>query len=163
MNERAIPHWPRGLTKPRAAAYVGVNIKDFDRLLNDGLMPKPKRVYHRQLWDRFALDRAFDMLDGGQPMSADREEIIEFEAGPPISEWPIVQRPLPRNQDRAVLHMYEFRAGKFLRADGCGSKTYAALANLGLAQTVGEVKPGKMPKYELTKLGLEKAKYLKEG
>jgi hypothetical protein len=100
-------------------------------------------------------------LDGGSPTDVDGEEIYDFEVGPPLDEWPIVSRPLPTLQERALAHMYENRAGKFFCADGCGPKMYGALANLGLAEIVGEAKPGEMPSYRLTKLGSEKGKYLK--
>jgi hypothetical protein len=36
------------------------------------------------------------------------------------------------------------------------------LADLGLVETVGEARPGKMPAYRLTKLGTKKGEYLKQ-
>ena len=56
---------PRGLSRTEAAAYVGVSPTTFDRLVDDHLMPKPKRIYSRTVWDRKKLDAAFDALDSG--------------------------------------------------------------------------------------------------
>jgi hypothetical protein len=161
MNENGFPHWPRGLSRLRAAAYVGVGPGIFDRLVAEGKLPNPRFIYHLRRWDLRAVDRALDALFGSEGTDGP-EEIWEFEAGPPLSEWPILTRPLPTLQERALLHMYEFRAGRFFCADGCGPKTYAALANLGLAEIIGGVLEGKMPAYRLTEVGVEKAKHLKE-
>ena len=54
---------PRGLSREAAAAYVGVSPSKFDALVSDRRMPKPKRVDGRRIWDRHALDSAFDALD----------------------------------------------------------------------------------------------------
>lgn len=53
---------PRGLDRAEAAAYVGVGTSLFDRLVGDGRMPAPKRIDGRLVWDRRALDAAFDAL-----------------------------------------------------------------------------------------------------
>jgi hypothetical protein len=53
---------PRGLPRAEAAAYIGVSPSLFDTMVRDGRMPGPKLVNTRTLWDRFALDRAFDDL-----------------------------------------------------------------------------------------------------
>jgi hypothetical protein len=55
---------PRGLSRVQSAEYVGVSPTKFDELVDDGRMPKPKRIDGRRLWDVRALDRAFDRLDG---------------------------------------------------------------------------------------------------
>jgi predicted DNA-binding transcriptional regulator AlpA len=47
---------------PRAAAYVGISETSFLSLVADGLMPKPKRVRGMNIWDRFELDAAFEVL-----------------------------------------------------------------------------------------------------
>ncbi len=52
----------RGLNREQAAAYVGVGVTLFDRMVQDGRMPKPKAVERRRVWDREGLDRAFDAL-----------------------------------------------------------------------------------------------------
>ena len=55
---------PRGLSRVVAAEYVGVSPLLFDRLIKEGVMPKPKRIHTRVLWDRLALDAAFVDLPG---------------------------------------------------------------------------------------------------
>jgi predicted DNA-binding transcriptional regulator AlpA len=53
---------PRGLKRVWAAAYIGVSPTKFDEMVDDGRMPKPKRIDGRTVWDRKALDDAFDAL-----------------------------------------------------------------------------------------------------
>ncbi|GAA0569522.1 hypothetical protein GCM10009099_04020 [Caenispirillum bisanense] len=53
---------PRGLSREAAAGYVGVSPGTFDKLVSEGAMPRPKRVGARKLWDRAALDIAFEAL-----------------------------------------------------------------------------------------------------
>lgn len=53
---------PRGLNRIQAAAYVGVSPGTFDKLVSDGLMPKPKRVRSRLIFDKQELDVAFSAL-----------------------------------------------------------------------------------------------------
>lgn len=55
----------RGLSRAEAADYIGVGTSIFDALVEDGRMPKPKKIDGRRVWDRLAVDRAFDDLDGG--------------------------------------------------------------------------------------------------
>ena len=64
MSKEPIP-FPagvRGLQREQAARYVGVSATKFDELVDDGRMPKPKRVDARKVWDRQALDMAFEAL-----------------------------------------------------------------------------------------------------
>ena len=35
----------------------------FDEMVDDGRMPRPKRIDGRLIWDRVKLDAAFDELD----------------------------------------------------------------------------------------------------
>lgn len=57
---------PRGLSRVQAAAYVGVSPTTFDRMVKDRLMPKPKRIYGRTVWDVRKIDVAFAALDGSE-------------------------------------------------------------------------------------------------
>lgn len=68
----------RGLNRAQAAAYIGVSPSLFDKLVGDGRMPQPKRMNSRTVWDRVALDNAFDRLPGGSNESDDNGE-WEFE------------------------------------------------------------------------------------
>ena len=53
---------PRGLQREVAARYVGVSATKFDQLVEDGRMPRPRRIDSRKLWDRLELDEAFAEL-----------------------------------------------------------------------------------------------------
>lgn len=53
---------PRGLQREAAAGYVGISVGKFDEMVGDGRMPRPKLIDRRKVWDRNALDRAFDAL-----------------------------------------------------------------------------------------------------
>ena len=54
---------PRGLSRVQAAEYIGVGVTKFDEMVDDGRMPRPKRIDGRTVWDRLKLDAAFDALD----------------------------------------------------------------------------------------------------
>jgi hypothetical protein len=56
------PYPPRGMSRVHAAAYVGVSPSLFDEMVRDGRMPGPKLINSRTVWDRFALDDAFERL-----------------------------------------------------------------------------------------------------
>ena len=56
------PPTRRGLHRDESAAYVGVSPNTFDRMVADGMMPKPTQVYGRKLWDVRKIDRSFDAL-----------------------------------------------------------------------------------------------------
>jgi hypothetical protein len=73
-----LPHWPRGLSRALAASYVGVSPTTFDRMIKDGLMPGPKAVYGRRLWDVRAADIAFDLLHGGHRRDEAGQVVYEF-------------------------------------------------------------------------------------
>ena len=53
---------PRGLRRIQAAAYIGVSASTFDKLVEDGRMPKAKQINARRVWDRQELDEAFSAL-----------------------------------------------------------------------------------------------------
>lgn len=59
---REIGVFRRGLSRIEAAAYVGIGSTKFDELVEAGRMPGPKKIDGRKVWDRFALDAAFDAL-----------------------------------------------------------------------------------------------------
>ncbi|MFM2422162.1 MAG: hypothetical protein RL291_692 [Pseudomonadota bacterium] len=54
---------PRGLDREEAAAYVGISAWKFMQLVTDGRMPQAIQIDGRVLWDRAALDAAFDRLN----------------------------------------------------------------------------------------------------
>lgn len=61
-NDIAGLRWPRGMRRDDAAAYVGVSPTKFDDWVARGIMPGPKRQDGVKVWDRIALDVAFDAL-----------------------------------------------------------------------------------------------------
>lgn len=63
---------PRLVGREAAAAYVGLSASKFDMLVQDGRMPRPRRIDSRRLWDVRQLDAAADDLpvDGGPDMVA---------------------------------------------------------------------------------------------
>lgn len=68
-----VPLQPRGLCREDAAAYIGLGPTKFDELVNDGRMPRPKRVDGRVVWDRYALDAYFsDLPDDNRRNAIDR-------------------------------------------------------------------------------------------
>ena len=82
MKENPFPQWPRGLRRSLAAEYIGVSMPLFDAMVRDGRMPKPKRVENRTIWDRVAVDRAFDLLDGGTATDSCGEEFMSLRRRP---------------------------------------------------------------------------------
>lgn len=56
---------PRGLSRVQASEYIGVGCTKFDEMVQDGRMPRPKRIDSRCIWDRVKLDEAFAALDDG--------------------------------------------------------------------------------------------------
>lgn len=53
---------PRGLSREEAAEYIGISPSKFDELVKTGVMPSPKEIGARRVWDRHGLDSAFDDL-----------------------------------------------------------------------------------------------------
>ena len=73
------PPCVRLLSRVEAAAYLSVSPNTFDRMKADGLMPQPKRVYRRLLWDVRDLDAAIDSLP--------REGESDDASGDDFNEW----------------------------------------------------------------------------
>jgi predicted DNA-binding transcriptional regulator AlpA len=53
---------PRLVSRADAAHYVGISATLFYGLVSQGLMPFPKAVGSRRLWDVLELDKAIDEL-----------------------------------------------------------------------------------------------------
>ena len=62
MAKTPLPWLPRGLNRLQAATYIGVSGGTFDKLIEDGRMPEPIKVGARRIYDRHAIDAAFDTL-----------------------------------------------------------------------------------------------------
>jgi hypothetical protein len=59
---------PRLVARADAAYYVGVGTTLFEDLVRQGMMPRPKAIGSRRLWDLRELDKAIDELpEVGEP------------------------------------------------------------------------------------------------
>jgi len=58
---------PRAMRADRAAAYLSMSRSAFLQLVAQGLMPRPTRIGGMVLWDRLALDVAFEELKAVDP------------------------------------------------------------------------------------------------
>lgn len=65
---------PRGLPRVLAAEYVGCKPRKFDDMVKSGMMPRPRLIGVKKVWDTQELDEAFDALprDGE---SGDADEV----------------------------------------------------------------------------------------
>jgi excisionase family DNA binding protein len=52
----------RGLSEPEAAIYLSLSPSFFRRLVDQGVMPRPRVVGGRRIWDVEELDIAFKAL-----------------------------------------------------------------------------------------------------
>jgi excisionase family DNA binding protein len=64
----------RGLDENEAAVYVGVSPSYFRKLVADGIMPLPRLVGSRHIWDIDELDLAFREL----PRAGSKDDQIAF-------------------------------------------------------------------------------------
>lgn len=62
--ERTLPDWPRRMSAPLAAQYLGVSVSSFRSRVASGMYPKGKRDGGNVLWDRAALDLWVDKWSG---------------------------------------------------------------------------------------------------
>jgi predicted DNA-binding transcriptional regulator AlpA len=63
----AFAYPPRGMRRRRAAAYFDISERTFTTLVEEGKLPKPKRLRGMQIWDRIELDAFFDELSEHEP------------------------------------------------------------------------------------------------
>lgn len=63
----------RGLCIHEAALYVGVSVDKFKELLAAGLMPAPKLIGTKRVWDRRRVDQYFDALPDDERTERQRE------------------------------------------------------------------------------------------
>ena len=62
-RENAEPR--RGLNRAEAARFLGVSPALFDKLVEEGRMPKPATLDGEEIFDLIQLDLAFDRISGG--------------------------------------------------------------------------------------------------
>lgn len=52
----------RGLSREEAADHCGFGVELFDRCCEEGVMPQPRRIGDKRIWDIEEIDAAFDAL-----------------------------------------------------------------------------------------------------
>ena len=67
---------PRGLSRDEAR-HIGVGPSKFDEMVAAGLMPRPKRIGSRVVWDRLKIEAAFsDLPDDNRANPLDRMSLV---------------------------------------------------------------------------------------
>lgn len=70
-----ITHLPfearRGISRKEAASIIGVSVGTFNNLVKTGQMPGGIRIGRRIVWDKQAVEAAFDMLFGANTRDSD--------------------------------------------------------------------------------------------
>ena len=63
----------RGLSEPEAGLYIGISASKFRELVGTGIMPRPRLIGRRRVWDIDELDAAFKALpiEGGEQGGAE--------------------------------------------------------------------------------------------
>lgn len=69
------PRWPFGMNRGVAADYVGFSAGHFDKMVEEGKMPAPRREGSRLVWLRDELEAALRAL----PRDADDDGINEWD------------------------------------------------------------------------------------
>ncbi len=62
---------PRALRAERAAAYLSMSTAMFLKLVDEGRLPKPKRLGGMVFWDRAKLDEFVEFFEGDDGADAD--------------------------------------------------------------------------------------------
>lgn len=72
-RQRICPRDPVGLSIESAAAFLEVSPDLFQRAVDDGLMPAPRKLFGRLIWDADEIQTAFRRLPkkGGKPDERD--------------------------------------------------------------------------------------------
>ncbi|MHB2265625.1 helix-turn-helix domain-containing protein [Aliihoeflea sp. PC F10.4] len=113
---------PRGLSREAAARYIGVRVMTFDDMVQDGRMPRPKKLDCSIVWDRVAIDTAFTKLpetQSGNSAQAGRRDVDV--QGKPRAYSPRTLAERWRCSDGHVRNMIDrgeltsFHLGKLLR------------------------------------------------
>ncbi len=68
----------KGLARFEAAAFVGVSTTIFDRMVREGVMPRPKVYGGCKIYDRDRLALALEALpDDGEDVSSEWDDVLE--------------------------------------------------------------------------------------
>jgi predicted DNA-binding transcriptional regulator AlpA len=75
VANKLLPDWPRGLSEPLAAAYVGLSPASFRKFYNAGEAPKPIHFPGKRIaWLRDDLDAWLDQLAGRAAPLLEKDE-----------------------------------------------------------------------------------------
>lgn len=74
MTERLLTEL-RGLPREMAAEYLGITVSKFDQYVRLGTLPKPLPLGRPAVWDRKALDAAYDKLSGFEPLDGEEQAL----------------------------------------------------------------------------------------
>lgn len=55
-TDTGLTYPPRLMDKGTAAKYLSIGLTMFDQLVTDGVIPRPKRLKSKYLWDRIDLE-----------------------------------------------------------------------------------------------------------
>ncbi|WP_162783750.1 helix-turn-helix transcriptional regulator [Devosia naphthalenivorans] len=120
-----------------AAEVVGVSPTTFDRMVADGMMPNPRRIYSRRIWLRTEVEAAMHALvaDGEEP--EDDEWDFDFE---PISAEERARTELTAWERTLLLSLYR-RGGTAPAStlEGAGPVSRESLASRELIVDDGEL------------------------
>lgn len=73
------PREPLGLSMEHAAAYLGISLSLFLRMVADGRMPRPRRADGRRIWDADEIAAAFRSLPrDGPDVELAEEDVIRL-------------------------------------------------------------------------------------
>lgn len=75
-----LPGWPLMLSAPQAAAYVGLDLDEFERAVGAGELPKPAVLERHRRWNRQKIDRHLD--DPGSPAVGATDAVADA-----LSRW----------------------------------------------------------------------------
>lgn len=70
------PRWPFGMNRVVAADYVGFSAGHFDKMVEEGKMPAPRREGSRLVWLRDELEAALRAL----PRDAEDDGVNEWDS-----------------------------------------------------------------------------------
>lgn len=79
---------PFGLSRDQAAQHVGLNSNQFQNLVNQGWMPRPKLCGTRKVWCRDEVEQAFRRLPAqGDPPRKPGEPLYVLDLGEGEGDW----------------------------------------------------------------------------
>lgn len=63
MVDTGLAFPPRLMDRTTAAKYLGIGITMFDELMAEGIIPRPKKLRSKSLWDRIDLEGVANSLE----------------------------------------------------------------------------------------------------